>query len=221
MTAKRIDLYEDIGLFGMSSQRFCELLRRAEGQDIELHINSPGGEVFEGFAIANALKTHKGRKVAIVDGLCASAATFPAMVCDELHMHAQSMLMIHEPWSLALGSADELEGQAELLRNLTDLSVKLYQAKCGASPEAIRSWLSDETWMTPEQAKGLKLCDAVIERPAKVDARAMARFVARFKNPPAHLRGQLNEPPPKPAPPPAPAPQPARRLVVSAGTLLR
>lgn len=206
LTVQRIDLYEEIGGWGTSAQRFCEALRQCKG-DIEIHVNSPGGDVFEGFAIANALKTYQGKKVCVVDGLCASAATFPAMACDEVHMHAQSMLMIHDPWSSAIGGADDLDAQAKLLRDLTDCMVKLYAAKTNKSDEDIRKMLSDETWLKPDDAKAMGFCDVVLEKAAKVDARAMARFMARFKHPP---KGALGEPP-KPTQPAPKPPQPPKR----------
>lgn len=201
MAPYRIDLYDEISFWGWSSERFIRELRAAAGQDLELHLNSPGGDVFEGFAIANALRTHQGKKVAIVDGLCASAATFPAVVCDELVMYDAGMLMIHDPWGLAIGGAEDMEAQAEVLRKITDQMVALYARKTKASEEQIRAWVSAETWFTPKEAKAAGFCDRIADQAAKIDARAVQRYAARWRNPP-QFQALAKPAAPKPSPSP-------------------
>lgn len=206
-TPHRINLYDEIGMWGVNANDFAAMMRAAEGKDIELHIQSPGGSCSDGFAIANLLKAHVGRKVAVIDGFCASAATFAAMVCDEVHMHAQSMMLIHDPSGMAAGGADDLDTMAGLLRSISALMKDLYQKKTGASAETVGSWLSKDTWFTPGEALVARLVDKVIETPAKTgNAKASARtalILARYKNAPASVRALLT---PSAAAPKAPVP---------------
>lgn len=184
MAPHRIDLYDEISLWGWDGQRFISELRAAAGKDIELHINSPGGDVFEGFTIANALRAHQGRKVCVIDGLCASAATFPAAVCDEVVMFDAGFVMVHDPWSVAVGSAEDLDAHAQLLRKITDQMVALYMRKTKASEEQVRAWVSAETWFSPKEAKAAGFCDRIADDRAQIDARAVQRYAARWRNPP-------------------------------------
>ncbi|MFO0578688.1 MAG: Clp protease ClpP [Polyangia bacterium] len=161
--------------------RLVEQLQAAPDAPVTLFINSPGGVVTEGFALASALRAHRGRKVAIVEGYCASAATFAACACDELHMHPESLLMIHNPWGAATGSAEDLESYAGVLRQMTELSVGLYQRKTGADEQTIRSWMNRETTLTPEQAQAAGFCDRILSAPAPPSAQLRTvRYAARL-----------------------------------------
>lgn len=201
---QRIDIYDEISFWGVGAQRIVEQLKAAGTDDIEVHINSPGGDVFEGFAIANALRAYKGRKIAIIDGLCASAATFPAVACDEVVMCEASMFMVHDPWSLAVGSADDMEAQALVLRQLTDLMVGMYTRKTGKDEVQVRAWVSEETWFKPEEAKAAGFCDRIAEQTAKIDARVVQRYAAQWRNPPKfQSQAQAKSPRPASSNPPA------------------
>lgn len=182
-----IDLYDEISLW--SVRGIVAQLRSAPDAPVTLRINSPGGDVQEGFALASALRTHRGRKVAVVEGVCASAATFPACACDELHMHPESLLMIHNPWGGTAGDADDMESYADVLRKMTDLMVGMYQRKTGADEKTVRDWLSRDTWMTPQEAKDAGFCDAIVSSEATPSARAnLRRFAAKLKLPPAQRK---------------------------------
>jgi len=104
----KLYLYDPIdsygGYWGVSAREFVEALAAlpANTNEIRLHINSPGGEVFEGIAIANALRNHPARVVAVVDGLAASAASFVATAADEVIMGQNTEMMIHDAWASAL-----------------------------------------------------------------------------------------------------------------------
>lgn len=207
MTAHRINLYEEIGGWGIEATDFAQAMSGAGDSDIELHIQSPGGSISDGFAIANMLKAHraKGRKVvAVVDGFCASAATFPAMVADELHMHEQSVLMIHSGSILALGGADDMDAAAQLLRQLDGLAAKLYAGKSGATTEQVAEWMGKDTYFTPQQALDAKLIDKIIAAPASAKASARAaQFLAKH-HAPDQLRAYLSAPAPVAAAPTRP-----------------
>ena len=96
---------------------------------INLHINSPGGSVFEGIAIHNMLKMHKAKINVYVDGLAASIASVIAMSGDTIFMPENSMLMIHNPWTVAMGNSKELRKQADDLDRIAQMSVKTYLSK--------------------------------------------------------------------------------------------
>lgn len=121
-------------------------------EDITLHINSPGGDVFEGFAIYNLLINADKPKRGVVEGLCASIATVALMACEQREMNEASMFMIHNPMSMAGGDADFLESQAEALRQIEDTLVAIYAARTGLGDTKIRNLMKDETWMNADTA---------------------------------------------------------------------
>src|SRR4051812_36577445 len=106
MEPLRISLYDDIT--PEVARDIAAQLSANPDADLVLRINSPGGEVTSGYALANAIKAHLGSKIAVIDGLCASAATFPACACDEIHMHAESLFMVHGAWSEVSGGPAEM-----------------------------------------------------------------------------------------------------------------
>lgn len=171
---------------------------------VVLRINCDGGEVTQGFALANALRAHPGRKVGIVEGVCASAATFPACACDELQMYAESLFMVHSPWGGRDGGAQELETQAGVLRKMAALMVSMYQRKTGADEETVRQWLAGDTWLEPQEAKEAGFCDVILGVALPPAARAkVRRFKALFRpggapSPGAHPRKKQRNPMPLP-----------------------
>lgn len=167
MPTKVIQLYDPIGDWDISAQLFARWMQDAAGHDIELRINSPGGEVSHGFAIANMIKGHVGKKTAIVEGYCASAATLPAVCCDELHMHEMSMLLVHKSSGGARGHAEQMEDAAKVLNDLDSLITSAYKRKTGAADDVLAGWMARDTWMTPTEALAAKLCDKIIPGPAR------------------------------------------------------
>lgn len=154
-------------------------LQEAPGAEVTLKINSPGGDVTEGFALANVLRSHTGRKVAIVEGVCASAATFPLCACDVVQMHPESLLMVHSPWGITEGGAEEMESYAAVLDKMAALCVGLYQRKTGATEEQVRAWIKGETWFSPQEALAAGFCNEILTTGAPPAARASAaRYVA-------------------------------------------
>src|SRR5690625_1983559 len=98
---------------------------------INLYVNSPGGSVFEGITIHNMLKRHKAKVIAHVDALAASIASVIIMAADEIRMPSNSMLMIHNPWTFAIGNAAELRKQADDLDRIGKSSMQSYLEKAG------------------------------------------------------------------------------------------
>ena len=105
-TSADIYIYDEIGMWGISARRFTEsLIALGNINHINLHIHSPGGEVFEGIAIYNQLKNHNATITVYIDGLAASMASVIAMVGDEVIMPTNAMLMIHKPWGVSAGDS--------------------------------------------------------------------------------------------------------------------
>lgn len=161
-------LYDPIdswgGEWGVSAKEFAEALAGlGDASEIRLHINSPGGEVFEGIAIMNQLRAHSARVVAVVDGLAASAASFIACAADETVMGRNAQMMIHDAWGLCVGNAQDMRDLGGRLDKISDNIASVYAAKSGSSIEDARAAMLAETWYSAEEAVAARLADSVAE----------------------------------------------------------
>lgn len=157
-------------------------------KSINLHINSPGGSVFEGIAIYNMLKQNSARINVYIDGLAASIASVIAMSGDAIFMPSNSMMMVHNPWVMAIGNASELRKQADDLDQITKSSVQTYLAKAGdkLDEKTLMQLMDDETWLTAQEAVDYGLADEVME-PNKAVASINKQFVSRYRHVPEQL----------------------------------
>ena len=155
---------------------------------INLHINSPGGSVFEGIAIYNMLKQHQATINVYVDGLAASIASVVAMAGNRIYMPQNAMLMIHNPWTMAVGNATELRKQADVLDQIAKSSITTYLSKAGdkLDEETLKQMMDEETWLTAEEALEYGLADNVME-PNKMAASISDKYKARYHNVPDQL----------------------------------
>jgi len=189
----RIDLAGPITAYPMwpedvSARDIVAKLQAAGGAPVELHINSPGGDAFEGMAICNALRSYKGETSCVIDGLCASAATMAALGCGTVRMHEMAFFMIHEASSFAGGFAEDLEDAAALLRKINARLNALYVAKTGKSSDEIAAWMAATTWFTPAEAKAAGFVDEVLASPVSPTAyAAFGRVLNTYRNVPAAL----------------------------------
>lgn len=119
---------------------------------IDVYINSYGGEVAEGLAIYNALRRHKAKVRTVCDGFACSIASVIFMAGDERVMNESSLLMIHNAWTWAAGNAEELRKQADDLEKITQASVEAYKAHSELSEEEIKALMDAETWILPAEA---------------------------------------------------------------------
>lgn len=131
--------------------------------ELNLYINSDGGDVFAGQAIHSMLKRHKAKVIVHVDGLAASIASIIAMAGDVVHMPSNAMMMIHNPWTGAYGNAEELRKIADTLDKIRESSIAVYQEKTGLSEKKIIEMMDEETWMSAKEAKKLGFADEVEE----------------------------------------------------------
>jgi endopeptidase clp len=120
--------------------------------DVHVHINSYGGDVFAGVAIANILKNHKGRTIAYIDGLAASAASIIAFGCDEIIIPSNAYLMVHRVSCGMFGNADDFLKQIEVLEKIEEGIINSYTEKAleGVTREQIKDFVMTETWFTGE-----------------------------------------------------------------------
>lgn len=147
----------------------------------EIEINSPGGFVVQGIEMANAIKNCKAKIVAHVTGIAASMASVIACACDEIEMEEASFMMIHDPWGLAIGNADEMRKEASVLDQMKKVCMAFYRSKFNRTEEEIAKLMTGETWYTGQECvdNGLK-CTVI-----KSEMRAAASISGRhFDNMP-------------------------------------
>ena len=145
---------------GVSSETVVKTLAGMTGPVIA-RINSPGGDVFGGVAIANAFKAYDGEITAYVDGYAASAASTIAIAADKVIMGGDgSMFMIHKAGTFAWGNADDFTDMANILAKIDNNIAKAYADKTGKTPEEIMTLLNaGDTWFTAAEALELGLAD--------------------------------------------------------------
>lgn len=164
-------VYDAIGGWwgGVDAQAFVKELAGIKAGTIHLRINSPGGDVFDARAMQVALKQHKAKVIAHIDGLAASAATFLAMGADEIEMAEGGFWMIHNAWGFTIGNVnDHLEAAAMLEK--VDGSIRAdYARKTGKDDDEIRMLMDAETWMTAAEAREAGFVDRVYEIEAPED----------------------------------------------------
>lgn len=156
--------------------------------DINLYINSPGGSVFEGVAIHNMLKRHKAAVTVHVDALAASIASVIAMAGDTIVMPKNSMLMIHNPWTFAMGNAAELRKVADDLDRIGGSAFQTYIQKAGdkLSETKLQEMLDAETWLSADEAYEFGLCD-IVEEANQMAASVSEEMFAKYKNVPKQI----------------------------------
>lgn len=156
----RIYLYDEIGFFGVTAQDFLRDLNAITGP-VEVRVSSPGGDVFESYAIYNALAARTG-VTTIVDSLAASAASVVVMAGEERLMARTSQMMIHDAWAISDGNADDLRHMAGRLDAVSGQIAQVYADAAGNSPDMWRDAMRAETWYTPEDALAAGLITGIV-----------------------------------------------------------
>lgn len=132
--------------------------------DVTIHLNSPGGDAFDGIAIYNTLKNHEGKVTVRVDGWAASAASIIAMAADELIMNTGTMMMVHEASTIAFGSKKEMKSTLNALEGLDQSLADIYMTRFKGERPEIETCIENETWFTANEAVDVGLADAVVEQ---------------------------------------------------------
>jgi ATP-dependent protease ClpP protease subunit len=138
-------------------------LAALKGKPATLWINSPGGDVFTAAKLYTAIKEYPGKVTVKIPAIAASAATVIAMAGDEVFMALPAMMMVHLPWSLALGNAEDMRSEAKTLDEIGRSIVEVYKGKTGKGDEELLELMRQETWMSSRKAVELGFADGVIE----------------------------------------------------------
>ncbi|MFI6228620.1 head maturation protease, ClpP-related [Micromonospora echinospora] len=195
--AAEVWVYDEIGWFGVSAQDFVRELTTIKADKIDLHISSPGGDVFDGLAIYQALRNHPAQVTTYVDSLAASAASFIAMAGDVRVIAPHAQMMIHEAWGMCIGNAAEMAKMQEELDRLSANLAGIYANRAGGDAETWRAAMRAETWYSAEEAVAAGLADRVQEdtKAASADERppqnrwdlSIFAYAGREKAPPPLL----------------------------------
>ena len=177
-----IYMYEDVES-GLADRIVCEL-KQAGGEDVTLHVNSYGGDVFEGKTVMHQLRKYEGAVTAIVEGVAASAASFIVVGgATRVIMAKGSRMMVHNALSMAFGNANELDRLSEQLRGQSQDIAEIYAERSGKPVDEWLAAMDEETWFTAEQAVTAGLADAVEESRVTNSALCSVSRVANlFKN---------------------------------------
>jgi len=186
-------LYDQVGATffgdGVSAKSFQkDLSALGKVSTINLHINSPGGDVFEGFAIYNMLAQHPAKIEVDIDGVAASIASIIAMAGDEIRIAKNAQLMIHNPRGFAAGDESEMQRVAALLKNVKGNLVTTYQDRTGNKPDQLAAWMDDETWFGADAAVQHGFATSVTRETAVT---ACFGLMGDFRNVPDALKRRL------------------------------
>lgn len=197
-------IYDEIGGFGVSVGDFLAEVRKVEGP-LNLHLNSPGGDVFDGMAVYSALKRRTESTTVVVDGLAASIASVIALGADKVVMAPKAKMMIHDGWTAAAGNAQDFKKLVALLDDTSNTIASVYADKAGSGVEFWRERMQEETWYSAEEALAAGLIDEVEGKPRKSDDfdLSMFNYAGRENAPEPVLKPSAqkaeNEPPEPPA----------------------
>lgn len=170
-------------------QDIINALKEHEGKNLNVYVNSGGGSVFAGLAIYNQLKRFDGHKVAIIDGLGGSIASVIPFGCDEVRMPNNAFLMIHKPWSYAIGNSNDMRKMADDLDRIEQGILNVYEAnlKEGVDMEHVKQLVNDETWLTGDQAAEIFNVTLIGENKAVACA---SEFFDKYTKTPAKLKAE-------------------------------
>lgn len=189
---------------GVSAKRVQQQLETIGQQDVTVIINSPGGDVFEGLAIYNLLRQHKGQVTTKVIGLAASAASFIAQAGDVREIARAAFLMVHNAWVIALGNRHDLRAMADWLEPFDRTLADIYAARAGIEVAAVQAAMDEETWIggadavSDGWADALFSTDTIKEAPdnrsaATVAARKLDVILARQGMPRSERRSLMQD----------------------------
>lgn len=184
-------IYEQIGKDwsgdGVGAKQFAEDLKAlGELTALDIRINSPGGDVFDGNAIYNMLAQHKAQKTVFIDGIAASIASVIAMAGDRILIPENGLIMIHDPSGMAFGTSDDMRKMAEALDKIKTGLSATYLNKTKRTEAEISQWMADETWFTAKEAVEFGFADELLA-PVQM---AASFDLSKFKHVPQALQAQ-------------------------------
>lgn len=155
-------LYDEVSYWGISALDVVAELDRVTAPSIRVEINSPGGDVFDGIAIYNALRSHPATVTTQVDGLAASIASVIVQAGDTRIVQPAGQLMIHNAWGRTRGDRDDHSDMARLLEQQDNVIAGIYAARSGRDLDEFRALMDAETWLTGDAAVALGLADTAL-----------------------------------------------------------
>lgn len=192
-----VDILSEIGYWGVSAQQYLADFRAMTAQNVDVYINSPGGNVVEGIAIFNGMRA-TGKNITIhVLGIAASIASYIAMCGDRVVMPANTMMFIHNPINGVYGNADEMREMADVLDKFGAVITQAYAARFKGEPEKLAELLAAESYLTAAECREYGFCDEVTP-----EIQATALF--EIDRLPANVQAMFKPEAPTPAPAPAP-----------------
>jgi ATP-dependent Clp endopeptidase proteolytic subunit ClpP len=163
-----VTIYDEIGQFGITAHDFVNDIQSISCETMTVHLNTPGGDVFDGLTIYNALKQHPAEVTVVVDGLAASIGSVIAMAGDRVVMAKTATMMIHDAWTVGLGNAADMRKTADLLDKTSDNLARVYAERTGTESEDWRTKMREETWFSADEAVEAGLADEVQSSGKKV-----------------------------------------------------
>jgi ATP-dependent protease ClpP protease subunit len=210
----RVYIFEEIGMWGCSAAEFVLEMAAITASHIDLHLSSPGGEVFDGIDIYNAIVDHPAEVTVHIGALAASAASFIAQAGDRVLISRNGSMMIHDAMSIAIGNAAEMRREADLLDMVSENIASIYAQRAGGQVSGWRAAMQQETWYTAEQAVSAGLADAIEgDDDSDEDESGEGMFsqsAAAAWDVSIFARRSPDNPAPQPAAAPAPAAAPTR-----------
>ncbi len=185
-------IYDVIGGWfgGVDAKEFVQKIESIKAKTIHVRINSPGGDVFDGRAIAAALQRHAAKVVAHIDGMAASSASWIALAADEVLIAPGAFYMIHNSWTMAVGDKRDMTDTAKLLDQIDSTFVADYVERTKNTEQQIREWMDDETWFEASDAVKHGFANKVEESAKKA---GNTWNLSAYKNPPQALIEQKKE----------------------------
>lgn len=190
VSAKEITIYGDIGDFwwdSTSANDVKRVLKDSPESDVIVNLNTPGGDVFEGIAIYNILKSHKGHVTINIDGWAASAGSIIAMAGDVINMRIGTILMIHEAWTVAMGSKRDISSTLNALETIDTSLADIYMTRFKGERNEVEKFIENETWFSASDAIAFGFADSEIEEgetdPEEFKNSVLARFKTKQKDP--------------------------------------
>lgn len=159
-------------------------------KNLNIYINSGGGDVFAGQAIHSMLKRKQCQKNVYIDGLAASIASVIAMAADKVIMPKNAMMMIHKAWTIAAGNSDDFRKMADDMDKIDESIISTYESKTNKTKEEIKCLMEAETWFTAEEAVKNGFADE-IEEEKQVAASIGGFFMGKYKNVPEVLKNSI------------------------------
>lgn len=179
----------------MTAHRFAYLMQEAGGEDVTVHINSGGGDVFDANAMAETIRAYKGHVTASIEGLAASAASYFALTADIVLMNPSALLMVHNPWGYCQGTAGDMRSTADMLDKVRETIVGQYVSKTGMDADEVRDLMDAETWLDAEGAVERGFADGLTPDAQPIAACVSDKLLAAYKNSPSDLKAAVVEPP--------------------------